>query len=475
MKNINEMRGETQKNSNSLINGMYKNTSYTYTENGALTYNRTESALVDFFALAGAMRNNLKDALDLFKKALAEDNEKAIRILFYLRDIRGGQGERDVFRTCINYLGDSYPQIFEKIIELIPEYGRWDDMFFDNDKVFETIKKQLKKDLKSETPSLLAKWMPTINASSPHTKTKAKFFAKKFGMTEIEYRKTIRNIRKKLAVVEEKMSANQWGEIDYSTVPSRASLIYRNAFSRHDEERYQQYLKEVEEGKSKINAKTLYPYEIYKIAEDNTAQVLWDALPDYTQGRNAIVVADTSGSMTGDPMAVSVSLALYFAERNRGQFKNYFISFSETPKLHRIQGNNLREKFNSIELGDIANTNIQAVFDLILNTAIQNRTPQEEMPETVYIISDMEFDSCATGMTNYEMIEGKYKQAGYKKPNLVFWNVDARQKNLPTMNEQGVALVSGLSPVIFKMAVENKTPYEVMLDTINQPRYEIKL
>lgn len=273
------------------------------------------------------------------------------------------------------------------------------------------------------------------------------------------------------------MSARLWKNINYSSVPSQASRIYRNAFKKHDEERYNEFIDKAEKGEVKINAKTLYPYQIYDNVNSDyskTLEALWNQLPDYTMGKNALVVADTSGSMNGTPMSVSVSLALYFAERNKGQFKDYFISFSEQPKLNKVIGKTLVEKMRSIILGDVSNTNLQAVFDLILNTAIQNNTPKEEMPETIYIISDMEFDSAVCGNTNYEAFKAKYEMFGYKKPNLVFWNVDSRNDNLPTQqDERGVALVSGLSPVIFKMAVENKTPLEVMLDTINSDRYKV--
>ena len=480
MKNINTIKStkEKKKSSNSLINGMYKETSYTRTENGALTFDRSGSSLLDFYALAGAMRDNQEDALDLFKKAFSEDREKAIKILFYLRDVRGGQGERDIFRNCLQWLGENYEDIFEKIVNFVPEYGRWDDLFFDNKECFKLIKEQLNKDLdKNSTPSLLAKWLPTINASSENTKEKARFIAKNIGMNNIEYRKKIREIRNGIQVVEEKMSAKQWDKIEYSSVPSQASRIYRKAFEKHDEERYKDFIDKAEKGEVKINASTLYPYQIYESVNrnyDKTLEALWNQLPDYTQGKNAIVVADVSGSMCGQPISVSVSLALYFAERNKGQFQDYFITFSTDPKLQKIQGETLLDKMNSIDRSawDMS-TNIQAVFDLILNTALKSKTPGEEMPETIYIISDMEFNEATVDITNYEEIEHKYLASGYKKPNIVFWNVNARQKNLPVqMNENGVAMVSGLSPVIFKMAVENKTPEQVMLDTIGSERYQ---
>jgi len=483
MKYINTIKASEVKKttvSNKFIDAMYTATSMGETQNGALTFERTESALLDFFAQAGAMRNNKDEALNLFKKAFSEDREKAIKILYYLRDVRGGQGERDLFRICLGWIGDNYQEIFEKIIGYVFEYGRADDLFFDNPKCFEIIKEQLKKDENSKTPSLLSKWLPTINASSPTTKAKARFMAKNLGMTEISYRKLVRKIRKQIKVVEELMSAQKWNEINYSSVPSQASRIYKNAFKKHDEKRYDEFIEKAEKGEVKINAKTLYPYQIYKSAHSDyskTLEALWNQLPDYTQGKNALVVADTSGSMTGDPMSVSVSLALYFAERNKGQFKNCFISFSEEPKLHKIQGKNLLDKMNNIELGDVANTDLQAVFSLILKTALANNTPADELPETIYIISDMEFDSCTEGTTNLEAIKSKYVQSGYKIPNMVFWNVNGSGKNLPAQqNEKGVSLVSGFSPVIFKLAVENKTPYQTMMDVINSERYsQIKI
>jgi hypothetical protein len=478
MININNIKAEMKNTaSNSLLQGMYDETSYGLTENGALTLTRSGSSLLDFYALAGSMRKNPDMALDLFQKAFSENRLNAIKILFYLRDVRGGQGERILFRICLQWIGETYPEIFEKIVEFVPEYGRWDDLFFDNDKAISLIKKQLGEDATSDTPSLLAKWIPTINASSDSTKAKANYFKDKLGWNSVEYRKKIRAIRKKIKAVEEKMSARQWDKIDYSSVPSQASRIYKDAFEKHDKTRYAEFIDKAEKGEVKINASTLYPYQIYKSVQDNyskTLEALWNQLPDYTQGKNAIVVADVSGSMSGDPMSVSVSLALYFAERNKGQFKDHFIAFSNSPKLQRVQGQNLRDKMNSIETADWSgNTNLQAVFNLILSTANNNSVPKSEMPETIYIISDMEFDSACEDNTNFRVIKEKYESFGYQMPNPVFWNVDARSKNLPTQkNEKGVALVSGLSPVIFKMAVENKTPEQVMLDTINSERYE---
>lgn len=479
MKHLNEIEPikKSAKSTNKFLEGMFAEASKGKTENDAITFTRSGSPLLDFYAQAGAMRKNPSQALELFKKAFSEDREKALKILFYLRDVRGGQGERALFRKCLEWLGTTYEDIFEQVAMHIPEYGRWDDVFFDNDKAFSLIAAQLVSDKLSKTPSLLAKWMPTINIPNPKTRAKAKFFAMKLGLHEIAYRTLIRDIRAKIKLVEQKMSAQKWDDIDYSAVPSQAARIYKDAFKKHDEERYGAFVDAAEKGEKKINAGTLYPYQIYKSVKSKyskTLEALWNQLPDYTQGKNALVVADVSGSMEGDPMSVSVSLALYFAERNKGQFKDYFITFSGNPTLQKVVGKNLQDKMNSLENAEwMQNTNLQKVFALILNTATKNETPTEELPSTIYIISDMEFDSACDTNTNFEVIKANYKAAGYEMPSIVFWNVDARSgKNIPVQkNEKNVALVSGFSPVIFKMAVENKSPEEVMMDTITNERY----
>jgi hypothetical protein len=479
MKNINEMKVSVENSNvstNKFLDAMFVNTSKGVTENGAVTFIRSGSLLLDFYAQAGAMRNNPDKALELFTKAYAEDKEKAIRVLFYLRDVRGGQGERDLFRKCLQWLGDNDIKVFEKIIGYVSEYGRWDDIFFDNEKCFDLISKQLKLDAESKTPSLLAKWLPTINASSKTTRAKAKFISSKLGISDIAYRKLVRGIRKNIKAVEETMSARKWSEINYSAVPSQASRIYKNAFKKHDEARYDSFIEKAEKGEVKINASTLYPYQIYNSVQSDysaTLEALWKQLPDYTRGKNALVVADVSGSMSGDPMSVSVSLALYFAERNKGLFNNHFITFSGTPRLQRIVGKNLRDKMSSIEKAEWQqNTDVVAVFKLILSTAIKNKLLADEMPETIYIVSDMQFDNCAEYHTPYEVIKDAYANNGYKVPNIVFWNVNASGDNLPVQKDEiGVVLVSGFSPVVFKIAVENKTPLQIMLDTINSERY----
>ena len=469
-----------------MWNLMKKETNKTLTENAALTLKSTESKVLDLFSIGGALRTRTpKEIEQKVSQALGEDKLKAIKCLFYLRDIRGGQGERRTFREGLKILSNYYPEETKKILKLIPEYGRWDDLFYlDNVEIDIIIKEQLEKDIESDKPSLLAKWLPSENSSSVKTKALAKKVRKYLGYSSKKYRKVLTDLRNKIKIIETKMSSNKWNDIDYSKVTSKASMIYKKAFEKHDEEGYTKYLEAVEEGKEKINTKTLFPYEIIRQArrENNkTLDLLWKNLPDYTNNdEKAIVVADVSGSMQGTPMDVSVSLAMYFAERNKGIFQNKFITFSERPELQEIYGSTLNQKIRNLENAHWdMNTNIQAVFDLLLNTAVKGSVKEIDMPKTIYIISDMEFDNATSSgyyeedKTNFEVIKEKYSEAGYEMPTLVFWNVDSRQDNVPVdQNEKGVVLVSGCSPTIFKMAIKKTTPYEFMLEVLNSERYK---
>lgn len=470
---------------------MKHETNKTLTENGALTWKSTDSKVLDLFSMGGALRTRTpKEIEDKISKALAEDKLLTIKCLFYLRDIRGGQGERRTFREAIKILSNYHPEDTAKLLKLIPEYGRWDDLFYlDNIEIDGIILNQIKEDLSSETPSLLAKWMPSENASSKKTKELARKVRKYLGYSSKDYRKMLTILREKINILETQMSSNNWDKIEYSKITSKASMLYKKAFYRHDESGYGEYLSRVEEGKETINASTLFPYEIVRQARkenSKTLDLLWKNLPDYTRNNEAaIVVADVSGSMVGTPMDVSVSLAMYFAEKNKGIFHNKFITFSERPELQEISGSNLNQKIRNLENAHWdMNTNIQAVFDLLLNTAVKNSAPESEMPKTIYIISDMEFDRAnssgdnwysdrTTNNTNFEVIKEKYSKAGYEMPNIVFWNVDSRQDNVPVeQNEKGVALVSGCSPTIFKMAVKRATPHEFMVEALNSERYK---
>lgn len=444
------------------------------TENGAVTLQSTGSALLDFFALAGGTRHTPDLGLDLFKKAFAEDRQKAIRILFYLRDIRGGQGERNLFRNALAYLAANEPEVAENIKNYVPEYGRWDDLLALGVKnVVRMIVDQLEADRVSDNPSLLAKWMPSENTSSKQTRALARQVREELGMTPKAYRQMLSFLRKKIALLETKITQKEYAAIEYDKIPSQAGLKYRKAFSRNDGDRYAAFLGAVDKGEKKINTATLYPYQVYQAAGTPGAEQLWANLPDYTQGKNALVVADVSGSMSGEPMSVSVSLALYFAERNEGIFKDHFVTFSENPRLQKVQGKTLRDRMNSIQNAEWGgSTNVNGVFKLLIDTAVASNANPEEMPETIYIISDMEFNWCGEQYTNFELIDKMYAGTKYKRPNLVFWNVAARSAHVPVdQNTPNITLVSGLSASTFKLAVENKSPIELMEETINSERY----
>ena len=410
----------------------------TYTENGALTHESSLSANVDLFFHGAAIRKSKPEQIvEYFNAAFKEDPTLALRILFYLRDIRGGQGERKVFRIALkDFLMNHSEWISEKNLLLIPEYGRWDDLVYMIDeeninsekyhKLIETIRfilqKQLKEDLASarkQLPniSLLGKWLPSINTSSKKTRNQGRLIAKLLGFSEKEYRKTLSELRKALSIVETKITNGEYNDIDYSKLPSLAAIKYVNAFHRHDDERYNQYLSDLSNNKTgvKINTSTLYPADIvHKILRlrksDDTMEQAWKNLPDYVDNLTGLVVADTSASMLGTPIEVCLSLAVYIAERNKNEaFKDYFITFSGNPQLQKIEGNSLHEKIHNLKNAEWnMNTNLQRVFDLVLDRAKAKNVPQEDMPQALIIISDMQFDCACTYRTNFEVIEKRY-------------------------------------------------------------------
>jgi len=350
----------------------------------------------------------------------------------------------------------------------------------------------------------LAKWLPSENASSRATAKRSRLIREKLGMSARQYRKMLSAARKELGIVESQMSAGQFSSIDYSKVPSRASVVYRKAFSRRDGDRYSSFIQKVKSGEAKINAAVTYPYEIVreyfdKGSNDETLNVLWENLPNYiVAGQRMLVMADVSGSMNSNnrlPMATSISLAMYAAERNTGSpFYNHFMTFSAKPDLVEIKGRNLFERIsNKPDLVEIKgrnlferisnleradwdmNTNLVAAFECILQTAKKAQISQEQMPTQLVVISDMEFDAACRYSTNFEHIRQLYAEAGYEMPTLVFWNVNARNSHPPVeFNQKGVKLVSGSSPSIFKalMSTKTLTPYDLMLEVLQQERYD---
>ncbi len=468
----------------------------TRTENLAMTYRSTGSDTLDLFASIGALRGaGEEDIIRRFVKAWGEDRDTAMKILFYGRDIRGGLGERRVFRVILSALAEMEPDSVRKNIHLIPEYGRYDDLLAllgtpcEGDAV-RFISEQLGRDIDAmqadEPVSLLAKWLPSVNASSAQTRRQAAVIAAGLGLNGAEYRKTLSALRARIKILENALREKDYS-FDYSQQPSKAMFKYRAAFARNDRDRYNAFLEKVKKGEAVLHTGTLLPYELIRsimrasIADERKAlDVTWNALEDFTDGRNALAVIDGSGSMYGygdpKPIEVALSLGIYFAERNKGMFRNHFITFSENPQLVEIKGQDLLDRVRyCARFNEVANTNIQRVFELILNTALLHHLPQEEMPETLYIISDMEFDFCTrdANKTNFEYAEEIYIRAGYRLPKIVFWNVQSRQQQVPVKkNQQGVVLVSGCSPRIFSMVItDDLDPYSYMMKVIGAERY----
>lgn len=478
---------------------------FSTTENGALTFASSGSRVLDLFGQGGAYRTRSEsDIVRAVTDAFTENPLQTIETLLYLRDIRGGQGEKRIFQIGIQALKDVVAKLetWNELFDAIVEVGSWKDIFkiftFDEWKVY--VANRIT-NVNSKQPDLMYKWLPSIGGSQNKVAEK---LASYLNMSPREYRKMLTRERAKIKLVETQMCANEWNRVDYEHLPSRAGFLYRKAFTKHDQERYSAYISAAnrKDGSVKMNTGTLYPYEIvekYKaslygggwygssrsIKIDPQLEAFWKNLPDYgTDGKNALVVADTSGSMYGRPMDISTSLAIYFSEHNKGIFRNKYITFAGNPQFYSFKegeplGNKLKFMYDH-EICD--NTNIQKVFDLVLKAATTNHIPEEEMPEALYIISDMEFDNAQgyaswryeqTPKTNFEEIKRKYSVAGYKMPKLIFWNVDARHDNSPvTMNEEGVALVSGSSPSTFEMAISGDLdPIKFMLQTIEKPRY----
>jgi hypothetical protein len=481
------------------------------TENGAVAYRTSGKKLLDLnFAVASLRGASEQTIINKFMDAYWENPVLAVKWLFYVRDIREGIGERRLFRIVLKHLAQNKPEVIRTVFNFVPEFGRYDDLWglLDTDlkaNIVSVITEQLIEDRANmkngKSISLLAKWMPSENASSKNTQRYATMIRKGLDMTSRNYRQMLSEMRKYIDVVECKMSAKQWDEINYEAVPSRANLIYNNAFLRNDEERRREYLGKLEKGEVKINAGTLFPHDIvHKYMSggywgqslgslDATLEGLWKALPDTVKGEgNTIVVADGSGSMTTNvgggtsvtALDVANALAIYFAERSSGEFKDKYITFSSRPQL--VDFSNAKTLHDKIQIAlrhdEVADTNIEATFDLILRTAVNNNMAQEDMPKNILIISDMEFNSAvgwhSPSETLFKTIAKKYATHGYKLPRLVFWNVNSRTGAIPVKeNDLGVALVSGFSVNIVNMVMSNKLdPYECLLDVLNTERYQ---
>lgn len=501
---------------NTFLNQMTKDSNITRTENGGITRKSTESKVLDMFAVGGAYRTRSdEDVILLFKNAFEEDRLLAMKCLFYLRDIRGGQGERRFFRIAFRWLCNEYPQVAKANLENVSEYGRWDDLIYVAEgtqvqtAAFNIIKHQLALDIQCKTPSLLAKWMPSQNASNADTKRLGHVLANFLGMTSREYRKTLSTLRERINVLERLMSAGRWQDIQFDKIPSKAGLIYRNAFARRDilAKKYEAFAKSKD---TKVNADALYPHDVAHRAfamryntnlEDPTRLMLqkyWDNLKDFYNGReeNGIAVVDVSGSMSGTPMEAAVSMGAYIADKAHGPFANHFITFSAHPELVRFEGVDIVDKLNRCVQADWGmNTNVQAVFDMLLNTAKNKHVKPEDMVSKIFIFSDMEFDDCVTFdastkshygnrwdyyktvssidevNSDLEKIKKQWESEGYHFPKVIFWNLNSRNRTVIPAIGEGFSYISGFSPVMVETILGGKDGYDLMLEKLLSKRY----
>jgi len=510
-----------------FIQAVFCETNKKTTENGALGYRTTGKQLLDINFMIPQLRNMTDDELFLkWNNVVCENPTLAYRWLFFLRDVRNGVGERQTFRRIIENIVKNNSLAAKLLIHerigdeyLIPYYGRWDDLInlvkFDDisDSVCEVIYDQITHDKSNKDMnkpiSLLAKWLPSINTSSKEIRKLAKKICSKLNISEKEYRKTLSSLRSYLDVVEQKMSANEWDKINYESVPSKANLKYANAFMNHDEKRRKEYLEALKNGKAKINSSVAFPHEIIHAmlqhTDVTTYDEMWKALPNKVVNPNSrtMVICDGSGSMNSNipnsnitAMEVSNALAIYFAERLEGDFHNKFITFGAKPQFVDISNyGNIYNKYQYARIfNDCSNTNLEAVFDLILNTAIKNQMFQEDLPTNLLFISDMEFDE-GVGIGDYtsnwyneqksptqllhenrllDTIAEKYERYGYKIPRIIFWNVNSRSGTIPMIeNDLGIVLISGYSTNLASMIMNEETdPYKCLVNQLMDPRYD---
>lgn len=488
-----------------FANAVKTNTNTKRTENGAFAYNTTGKALLDLFAQIGALRPRTeREIADKYAAAFAADPMLATKMLFYAGNVRGGLGERRTFRICLKWLAQNHADIVIKNAALIPHFNRWDSMFVligtaAEKEMWKVIADQLNTDMaavaaskhtkKPQTISLLAKWMPTETASSADTRALARKCMTNLGLTPRAYRKVLSALRRHLRVVETSMSAQEWTAIQYAQVPSYAMKNYRSAFLKHDYDGFSAYKASLIKGETKVNASTLFPYDLVhqylnkswyrSIAADDIIEAQWKALPNYVKGENNILVmADVSGSMCGRPMETSVGLATYFAQRNKGDYHNLYMTFTDRPHFIEIrEGATLAETITKVMYTDVGyNTNLEAAFNEILAHAIRNGVSNEEMPKALVVISDMEIDRYMRthSMDFVDVMRAKFARHGYTMPTLICWNVEARNDTFLSKQE-GVLMVSGQAASTFRELCGNldgKTAWDLMLETLGNKMYD---
>ena len=487
-----------------ILNELNKTT----TENGMVAFKSTKNPVLDLFATIGGMRHSDEESIiSLLEDAYKANPRLTCKIIFYTRDIRGGLGERKIFRTCMNWIIENDEKVAKQLIPIISEYGRWDDLYIFNNtsldnEMWDYLKHIFAEDLAQmahgrKDVTLLAKWLKTPDASSKTTRRLGIETAIKMRKDHSVYKfkRDLKALRKYIDICERHMSLNEWDEINYENLPSRAHLVHSNAFRMHDGDRYDEYIKSVNDGKAKMNSSTLYPYDIVKPFIQNlymrghnakvnieALNAMWENLPNYATDSNLLIVADVSGSMTVNnffPISVSVSLAMYYADKNTGIFNNIFMTFSEHPEFVKIKGDTLAKKVkNIINASWGFNTDIEAVFKKLLKLALENEISEEDMPKQIVIISDMQFDQAAGNfdVSFLEDIDKMYDEYGYERPNIIFWNANSSKVAFHALEDaKGIQLLSGASASAFKLLVDslNMTPLEMMMKALSAERYDL--
>lgn len=491
-----------------LLDALKKTNNLTVTENGGVAYKSTNSAVLDLFAMGSAMRRRSdEDCIEMFNKAFNEDPNLALKCLFYLRDIRQGQGERRFFRVVFSdfikrywkkYDGDRTNPLASLIVQ-IPEFGRWDDLYYldggpAEQYMYSYLYTQIESDLHSQHPSLCAKWLKGENARSKESKRLADRTRRFFLLDHRNYRHLLSILRERIRLTERLISQQRWDEINFESVPSKAAIRYSNLFKNNEmtRERYMEYLANCN---SKMNTKALYPYDIVEAAlsgKHELANKAWEQFcQDTKYNLNAIAMIDTSGSMRGRPINIAISLGMYLARTLNGPFANHYISFASRPQLIEIEGKDFYDQVRKIYMTNLVdNTNISAAFDLLLDTAVQYKLPDSAMPKNILIISDMEFDEAESDGSwpwpyspypstktkfSESVMDGiikRWKEHGYTAPHLIYWNVNSHQNNVPQTQGEKISYISGASPVIMDSIMTGKTGYDLMLEKLNSERYK---
>lgn len=468
-----------------LLEELKNNNTITNSKGGEY-FSTTYDANLDLFTKINRF-NDYHEVIDTFTKAYIENRDLALANTLYLLDIREGKGERRLFKIIFKYLCNNHKEDALVILPFISKLGRWDYILEGINTTIENevvvlIKEQLELDNNSDNVSLLGKWLPSLRCHNKNNLV-AKRLVKLLGMSEKEYRKLVKELRTKINIVESNITNKNYDNIDFYEVPTKALLKYEDTFNRNIKGRFEEFKNSVSNGEGKINTKGLFCYEIIKKLIFNCNgdlklyDLMWKNQKDISlPNDNILVVADTSGSMTYPnylPISTSIGLAIYIAERNKGIFKNNFITFSNNPVIQEIKGNTIDEKILSLREINALNTDIDKTFELILRVLENNNVDMCEVPKHILIISDMEFDKgvySETG-TNFNGWKKAFDDAGYQLPNIIFWNVAGTSNGVPvTKFEDGVSMISGFSTNILEnlFDLENYNPITLMVDKLNK-------